>query len=312
MNDTPQFGKLVEADIRLAWNHEAHKFTPWLYENLDSLGEAIGMKLEGEGAEVAVDTFSADILAYDPMTDTKVLIENQLAGSDHSHLGQIMTYLAGLDAKTIIWVATDFRPAHLSALKWLNAHTEEEFSFFAVKVKVVQIGNSPLAPIFEVLERPNEWERQLHATAVKSKRSELAVKRHSFWSEFVKRVPGEAALAGEAQYTSNRWRVLPDLGLIVSMNLAKRSVGVFIRGPHRGSHEETKELFRRHESELTQKLGVPMGDSEWAFFPTEIEGDYNDPAQRERLITWLDQTAARYESVALEVFGNELGTASGS
>lgn len=304
MEITPEFGTLEEADIREAWRHEAHEFTPWLYKNLESLGKAVGLKqLEGEGFEVPVESFSADILAHDAFTDTKVLIENQLAGSDHSHLGQIMTYLAGLDAKTIIWVATDFRPAHLSALKWLNEHTEEEFSFFAVKVKVVRIGNSPFAPIFEVLERPNEWERQLHATAVKADYSELAVNRHAFWKAFVERIPGEEVLGGKPQYRSNRWRVLPDLRLIVSMNIGKRSVGVFIRGPHRGSHEDTKEIFRQHETELTEKLGVPMGDSDWAFYPTEFEGDYNDPAQRDFLIDWLDKTASHYEHVAVEVFG---------
>jgi hypothetical protein len=138
---------------------------------------------------------------------------------------------------------------------------------------------------------------------VKTDRSELAVNRHAFWTAFVDRIPGERELGGPAQYTPNRWRVLPDLKLIISMYLAKGKVGLFIRGPHRSSHEDTKELFRQNEAELTRQLGVPMGNSDWAFFASELVGDYNDPAQRDSLIDWLDRTASHCEQVAVAVFG---------
>ena len=74
-----------------------------------------------------------------------------------------MTYLAGLDAQVIVWIATQFTEPHLAAIKWLNEHTVEPFAFFAVKLRVVRIGDSLRAPIFEVAERPNTWERQMQA-----------------------------------------------------------------------------------------------------------------------------------------------------
>lgn len=88
-----------------------------------------------------------------------IVIENQLEQSDHTHLGQILTYLAGLKAKTVIWIAPEFRTPHLSAIRWLNERTIEGFSFFAIRVRVVRIGDSPVAPIFEVVEQPNDWDR---------------------------------------------------------------------------------------------------------------------------------------------------------
>ena len=105
----PSISELLEVNVREAWAHEAHNFTPWLAENISGLEKAIGLPLELEGQEVSVESFSADILARNPMDDTRVLIENQLEGSDHTHLGQIMTYLAGLEAKTVVWIATSFR-----------------------------------------------------------------------------------------------------------------------------------------------------------------------------------------------------------
>jgi adenine-specific DNA-methyltransferase len=160
-----RFATLDDVPLQEAWGHEAHDFTPWLAENLGRLSEAIGIPLELTDTEVAVESFSADILARNPQDDSVVLIENQFKPSDHGHLGQIMTYLAGLSAHTIIWIAPYFREPHLSAIRWLNEHTEEPFAFFAVKLRVVRIENSPLVPLFEVIERPNHWDRQVQETA---------------------------------------------------------------------------------------------------------------------------------------------------
>lgn len=300
---SPQFGKLVEAQLRDAWPHEAQRFTPWLVKNLDHIGEAIGMRLEAEGAEVQVGRFWADILARNPIDDTRVLIENQLEAGDHNHLGQILTYLAGLDAKTVVWIASSFTDEHLSALKWLNQHTEDGFSFFAVKVKVVRIGDSPFAPIFEVVEKPNEWDRQVHSAAVASgTRSELSEKRFAFWQAFCDRLPAAAERDGGPSYWSNRWRVLTNPDLIVSLYLSKNSVGVFARGPQAGDHKETRELFRQREAELEARFGVPMGNSTWAFFPSEIKGDYTDVGQRNDLIDRLAELTDIYEKALREVF----------
>lgn len=179
------FGRLVELPLREAWKHEALEFTPWLAENIGHLSESIGMSLELTGQEVRVETFAADILARNRLDDSIVLIENQLEPSDHTHLGQIMTYLAGLDAKSVVWIAPGFREPHLSAIRWLNENTADGFSFFAVKARVVRIGESPFAPTFEVVERPNLWERQLEQYAT----GHLSTIRKEYWKRFVNLLP---------------------------------------------------------------------------------------------------------------------------
>ena len=104
-----QFAKLTEVNLREAWPNEARDFTPWLADNLDRLSQAIGIPMELAGAEVSVEQFSADILARNPADNSLVLIENQLENTDHTHLGQILTYLAGLEAQTVIWIARSFQ-----------------------------------------------------------------------------------------------------------------------------------------------------------------------------------------------------------
>ena len=298
------FSRLEYLDLREAWPHEAHNFTPWLAENLDQLSEAVGIPLEVEGTEVSVEAFSADILARNSMNDSLVLIENQLEGSDHTHLGQIMTYLAGLEAKTIIWVAKDFREPHLAALSWLNDHTGEQFSFFAVKIKVAKISNSPLAPLFDVVERPNNWERSVHAkTSTRTINSKLSQNRHEFWTAYVNHVPGESGRSGDAGWASNRWRVLEDLGFIISFFAGKTKVGIFLRGLPRANGEEVRESLVPYESKLVDKLGCTLGESPEHFFFQEMQGDYTNEDQRPDLMDWLAEKTAQYESVLYDVIG---------
>src|SRR5262245_47289286 len=116
----PALGKLTRVDPRTVWKHEALDFTPWLEEHIEELGEALGMDLEVIERESAVGSFSVDLLAKDLGSGRKVIIENQLAQTDHTHLGQLITYAAGLDAKVVIWVSPEFRDEHHKALDWLN------------------------------------------------------------------------------------------------------------------------------------------------------------------------------------------------
>jgi hypothetical protein len=227
-----EIGKLIDRVPREAWANEAQDFTPWLAEHIDQLGDVLGIKLELEGREVAVEAFSADILARNVMDDSLVLIENQLEQTDHTHLGQVMTYLAGLNAQTVIWIATDFREPHLSAIKWLNEHTVEPFAFFAVRLRVVRIGDSPLAPVFEVLSRPNNWERQIQARSRgPSEMSDTGKRNRDFWQSYLDRYPEDSEVGFIASGTANVWlKVDAAVPLSVSVFKTRSSVGVFVRG----------------------------------------------------------------------------------
>jgi hypothetical protein len=254
-NQQPQLGTLKEINVRDAWPHEAHSFTPWLAQHLHLLATEVGIPLELEGQEVSVEQFSADILARNPQDGTMVLIENQLEGSDHKHLGQIMTYLAGLEAKTIIWVATGFEDAHLSAINWLNEHTADEFLFFAVKIKVVRIGDSPMAPIFEIIARPNTWERQLHAQAKESgEMTDLGKFRKSFWAHYLARYPDQASFM-KADGKPNQWKPLPDWELYISFYPAKQECGIFIRGRRGANWRDVYDLLQPYQEQIEQQIG---------------------------------------------------------
>lgn len=143
----PTLGRLEKVDLRTYWKSESHDFTPWLAspQNIQLLAEAIGLELEVEAQEKGVGPFS-DILCKDTTTNDWVLIENQLEPTDHTHLGQLLTYAAGLQATTIVWVSERFTSEHRAALDWLNEITEEKFAFFGIEVELWRIGDSVPAP----------------------------------------------------------------------------------------------------------------------------------------------------------------------
>ena len=154
-----ELGRLIKVPLRNFWKGEASVFTPWLAreENISLLGETIGIELEVEAQEKNVGAFRADILCKDTVTDNWVVIENQLEQTDHTHLGQLLTYAAGLDAVTVVWIAERFTDEHRAALDWLNEITGEGFSFFGLEIELWRIGNSPMAPKFNVVSHPNDW-----------------------------------------------------------------------------------------------------------------------------------------------------------
>jgi hypothetical protein len=171
----------------MAWDSEATGFTPWLAneKNLQLLSETIGIDLELDSQERSVGPFRADILCKDAATDHWVLIENQLERTDHTHLGQLLTYAAGLQAVTIVWVAERFTDEHRAALDWLNEATSDEFNFFGLEIELWQIGDSEIAPKFNVISHPNEWSRRIR-DSVKGvgEPSEHKQLQRRFWTGF--------------------------------------------------------------------------------------------------------------------------------
>ena len=183
-----ELSRLKAINLREVWPDEAQDFTPWLAEeeNLDILSETLGMELEMEAQEKGVGAFRADLLCRDTLNNSRrVLIENQLERTDHSHLGQILTYAAGLEAHTVIWIAEEFREEHRAALDRLNEVTTENFQCFGIEVKVWQIGNSDHAPQFDIVSKPNDWNRTVSRETerlVRADLSETYLQLERFWT----------------------------------------------------------------------------------------------------------------------------------
>lgn len=178
-------GTLQPVDLRDVWDDEAKRFTPWLAkpENLSRLSEALGdVELDLEGVEVPVGSFKADIVAFDNLSKAKVIIENQLEKTNHEHLGKIITYASGLDAKIILWISREFTEEHRRAIDFLNESAAPNMRIYGIEIKLFKIGASDPAPDFRIIARPNEYS----ASVNKDQRrfTETKALYLEFWTSF--------------------------------------------------------------------------------------------------------------------------------
>jgi len=295
-------GKLTKIELRDIWKSEAQDFTPWLAqpENLTILAETLSMELEIEAREREVGPFRADLLCKDLIDDSRVLIENQLERTDHSHLGQLLTYASGLQAVTIIWIASRFTEEHRAALDWLNEITDERFRFFGLEVELWKIGDSTAAPKFNIVSKPNEWTRSVtqRCRTENGTLSEIRKLQLDFWTAL------QSALEGHQFLRSRRpepqhWTTFPigraGLRLAATLDTRKNRLGVELYL----NDENAKAYFSRlkeDQSAIESELAV---QPEWQELPmrracriiTYLQvADLFDEMQWPKFIEWFVRT----------------------
>lgn len=179
-------GKLKEVDIRELWKHEQYDFSEWLSkkENIENLNEILGLTLIDISKETYVGSYRCDLFAKDETTGIKVIIENQLEISNHDHLGKIITYASGLDAKVVVWIVKEAREEHRSAVEWLNNNTNSNVNFFLIEIHAYRIGESDPAPMFQVVEQPNDFIKNNKFTNRDESMNKSQSQRIEFWNQF--------------------------------------------------------------------------------------------------------------------------------
>lgn len=183
---TKNIGKLIEVDVRDLWKHEQYDFSNWLSkeENINYLNDILGLTLIEVNKEEYVGPYRCDIVAKDETSGITVVIENQLDGTNHDHLGKIITYASGLDAKTIVWIVKNAKEEHRAAIEWLNNNTNGDINFFLIEIHAYKIGNSEPAPKFEVIEKPNDFVKQSKSISSDKKLNKSQSERLVFWEQF--------------------------------------------------------------------------------------------------------------------------------
>ena len=289
MNDQ-SLGRLQRVELRTIWTSEPAQFTPWLAsaENLEILGETLGLEFELEAQEKEVGPFRADIVCKDIGTGSLVLIENQLEQTNHDHLGKLLTYAAGLQAVTVVWLAASFRDEHRAALDWLNDITHEDSRFFGLEIELWQIGESPAAPKFNIVSMPNDWSRSVRKTD-DAGLSELKLLQRKYWTGLQDRLDAAGGpVRGNRKPQPQSWMAygigLGGFHLGAVMNTLEKYIRVelYIRG---ADADERLGLLERTKDEIERELGHPL---EW--------GDQSAAAQDRRISHYLREVDPKDES----------------
>lgn len=294
----PLLGRLEKVGLRSVWFSESGDFTPWLAqeENLALLGDTIDLELELEAQEKSVGTFRADIVCKDTLSNAWVLIENQLERTDHSHLGQLITYAAGLDAVTIVWIADRFTEEHRAALDWLNQVTDESINFFGLEVELWRIGNSSLAPKFNIVSKPNDWTKTVTATRhqLEAGYSLTQQLQYEYWQEFIAHLEQENVLIKSRKPQAQHWMDFAigrsGFQLLTFANVREKRIGLQLSINHQHAKAYYHQLYQHKEA-----IETDLGDSlKWEELPQKKSSTITlhnltlDPNNRAQ---WMQQHA---------------------
>lgn len=256
----PEIGRLEEVDVRYIWPNEDKDFTPWVAsaEGLRLLGEWVGLSLARGRSEVEIGKFRADVICddvSDPRRTAEVVIENQLRPSDHDHLGKLLTYASVSEAGSGIWIATDFTPEHLAAVKAWNRPADRTISIYCVRVAAWRIGRSLAAPTFDVLVRPESQEMStLRAAPITSIRST----RRRFWIELRHTIQARGLLASiTSEYQGyQRFEIVDEVNPVACLSVARETsrnrARLYLRG--RG-HQEVFNRLEEDRTDIDKELG---------------------------------------------------------
>jgi Domain of unknown function (DUF4268) len=259
-----QLGRLESEDPRRTWPSEAAHFTPWLArpENLELLGKTLGIDLELEAQEKTVGPFRADILCKDVGGGHWVLIENQLERTDHNHLGQLLTYAAGLQAVTVVWIAAKFTNEHRATLDWLNKITDSSFRFFGLEIELWRIGTSPAAPRCNVVSNPNDWSQSVKKAAEAiddADLSETKMLQRDYWEALNSVLNSKGGpVLGNKKPQPQSWMAYPvgkagvHLGAAMAIYRRRIRVELYISGPNAKAYFG---LLEKQKKTIEQELG---------------------------------------------------------
>jgi len=301
-------GRLEFIPVTEVWPHEANDFTPWLLENSDELGIALGIEIELESRERQVGKFSLDLFGRDATNDCPLAIENQLYKTDHSHLGQLLTYAAGTDALTAIWISSEFRDEHREALEYLNNLANGSARFFGIELKVGKIGNSEPAPIFDLVVQPSNWRTKIKTD--RAKNSEGGQEYRAFWEKYLEKLHSEYPGLTKARVPASRFAMN-----IVSLGRGVKLFGAQLSGEilscevyiDTGEHDPNLAIFNAlHEQKesIEKIIGAKL---QWEELSNRracrirltCDGQIRDLKQQEKLVNWL----LKYQVKFYEAFG---------
>lgn len=255
-------GKLEKIlDLRTVWPHETQDFSRWLAqeESLSLLSQSIGIDISLEEIESSVGNFSVDLFASEDGTARKVIIENQLEDTNHDHLGKIITYASGKEAEIIIWIVRHARDEHRQAIEWLNQNTGENICFFLLEIELWRIDNSPPAPKFNIVVRPNDWAKAMRATDGISETKKLQLEFWQAFSEYAFSIPEFCSQFTKRKPAPQHWYSLSTGSSIYHLNLTtntqKKWIGAEIHIP------DNKPLFQKlqsHQQEIQMQSQLKL------------------------------------------------------
>ena len=300
-----KLGRIEKVELRTFWKKEDRDFTPWLAqeENIQLLSETIGIELEVQSQEEGVGPFRADILCMDTANNHFVLIENQLEKTDHTHLGQLMTYAAGLDAVSIVWIAQKFTEEHRAALDWLNRITDSTFNFFGIEIELFKIGDSAMAPMFNLVSKPNDWSKSVKKSAAAQNLTDTKLLQQEYFQALKEYMERNKSFVKMQNALPQHWTNIAigksNYTLSANVNSRDNSLNIWLNIQVENAKEAFDKLyelaFENSLDEISNSLDWNrMEGRKMSAVTLKTEGNFSNKKDWERQFTWFKENLEKF------------------
>ncbi|MBY6164171.1 hypothetical protein KUV73_25090 [Mameliella alba] len=175
--------------------------------------------------------------------------------------------------------------------------------------RVVRIGNSPFAPIFEVVEKPDGWSRALTQTKREATSSgdQHTQTRTEFWARYLERHPDAADQGIKAQKGWNGYTVLAGGDVRVSIWIGEKTAGIYVRGGWGENKLSAAKLLMPNVHRLSRQLGIEVFNPEpnGHVFGERLNKSYIDPANWPEIIDWMERRRKAYVAAISDVLEHD-------
>lgn len=182
-----------------------------------------------------------------------------------------MTYAAGLKAVTIVWIADRFTEEHRAAMDWLNEISDDRFNFFGLEIEAWRIGDSPIAPKFNVVCKPNDWTKSVNPIGDNGGLTETKILQREYWAALAQLLKDRKSIVRPQKPLPQHWTNFAlgrsNLSLRAAVNTQKKAIWVYVvcYGNDGKAHFH---LLKREQEAIEEEVGCAL---QWEELPGRKE-----------------------------------------
>jgi hypothetical protein len=214
-----------------------------------------------------------------------------------------MTYAAGLDAVTIIWIAQKFTEEHRAALDWLNRITDDTFTFFGIEIELYKIGDSNPAPMFNIVSKPNDWTKQVKKSTSSQPATETKLLQQEYWQGLKDFMENKKSFVKMQNPLLQHWTNIAigksNFHLSASVNSRDNSINIWLNIMGDNAKENYDKLYETsYENSLTEVSADLVWDKmegrKMSAVMLKTSADFSNKADWTKQFEWFKDHLEKY------------------
>jgi hypothetical protein len=214
-----------------------------------------------------------------------------------------MTYAAGLDAVTIIWIAQKFTEEHRAALDWLNRITDDTFTFFGIEIELYKIGDSTPAPMFNIVSKPNDWTKQVKKSTSSQPATDTKLLQQEYWQGLKDYMEDNKSFVKMQNPLLQHWTNIAigksNFHLSASVNSRDNSINIWLNIMGEQAKENYEKLYEvAYENSLTEVnkdlVWDKMDGRKMSAVMLKSSADFSNKTDWTKQFAWFKDNLERY------------------